>query len=294
MRALVAVFCLTSVSCTSPYPSAVPEPIVHGPINCDLNKYVCEKYGENEYLRAANYIKEYEGQLRDKENQLATQKYALSDTSATGAVTSVIAAASGALTTALYAGGVSVVGGAVGQRYNYDIQLLNYRTTRQKINCIYRSMTDITTQQLAVAMNDKNNPSVIGVLKPYLNSVTSDLIFELESEQAAVNLVAPDLSSIAATMNERDSAKKRLESPQLQLADGKPDAVLALAELIRTNIKMCKSSPATAPLVAVPAANTNQQSETQSGNIPDNVTSPVVNRGGNAADKDGNKNENHQ
>lgn len=258
MRAIIAVVCLTSVSCTSPYPSAIPEPVFHGSISCDpkKNKSECINEGKSEYEKAANYVKIYEMQLGEKEKQLATQKYALSDTSATGAVTSVIAVASGALTTALYAGGILVVGGAAGQRYNYDVQLLNYRTTRQKLNCIYRSMTDITTQQLAVAINDSNNPSVIGVLKPYLNSVTSDLIFELESEQAAVNLVAPDLTSIAATVNERDSAKKHLESPQLNLAASNPDAVLALAELIRNNIKMCKSSPATAPVVAVTASNT--------------------------------------
>ncbi|MCA1179735.1 MULTISPECIES: hypothetical protein [unclassified Pantoea] len=252
----MAVVCLASVSCTSPYPNAIPEPENDDSIKIEYNKYTSKS--DNKYMMAANQVKIYELQLRQKEQKLATQKYSLNDISAVGAVTSVIAAASGALTTALYAGGVSVVGGAAGQRYNYDVQLLNYRTTRQKLNCIYRSMTDITTQQLAVAMNDNNAPSVIGVLKPYLNSVTSDLIFELESEQAAVNLVAPDLNSIAATVNERNSAKNKLESPQVNFDSSNPVAVLALAELIRTNIKMCKSSPATAPVVAVLAANTGQ------------------------------------
>ena len=45
----------------------------------------------------------------EKRTATMPQKYLLSDTSAAGAVTSVIAAASGALTTALYAGGTSVV-----------------------------------------------------------------------------------------------------------------------------------------------------------------------------------------
>ena len=227
-------------------------------------------------------------QLGEKEQRLANQKYALSDTSAAGAVTSVIAAASGALTTALYAGGVSVVGGAAGQRYNYDVQLLNYRTTRQKLNCVYRSMTDITTQQMAVAMNDSNSPSVIGVLKPYLNSVISDLTFELESEQAAVNLVAPDLASIAATIKERDSAKDKLESYRPGLFDTNSDSVLDLAELIRTNIKMCKSSPATVPVVAVLTANATPTPASQGG-VAANATPPSTTPGGSADKNVGNK-----
>lgn len=253
MRAVIAIVCLTSVSCTSPYPNAIPEPENDDSIRVEYDKYT--SIADNKYLMAANQIKIYELQLRQKEQRLATQKYSLSDISAAGALTSVIAAASGALSTALYAGGISVVGGAVSQRYNYDVQLLNYRTTRQKLNCIYRSMTDISTQQLAIAIDDKNNPSVIGILKPYLNSIISDILFELESEQAAVNLIVPDINSITEAFKERDSAKKHLESYQPGVFGSNTNSVLDLAELIRTNIKMCKSSPATAPVAAVVAAN---------------------------------------
>jgi hypothetical protein len=263
MRAIVAVICLTSVSCTSPYPNAIPEMNYISSLDCSnkLPAAECLNIGKNPYERMATEVKRYEMQLWEKEQQLATQKYVLSDTSAAGAVTSVIAAASGALTTALYAGGVSVVGGVAGQRYNYDLQLLNYRTSRQKLNCIYRSMMDITSDQMNVAISTKPNPSVTTLIQPYLNSVMSDLMFELQSEQAAVSLVAPDVTAIAETLNNQKAAKDNLMSFQ---ADDINSAT-ALAELIRTNIKMCKATPATAPVVAIQTANTTAQAKPAGG-----------------------------
>lgn len=195
-------------------------------------------------------------QLGEKEQQLATQKYVISDTSATGAVTSVIAAASGALTTALYAGGVSVVGGAAGQRYNYDTQLLNYRTTRQKLNCIYRSMMDISSEQMRTAISEELAPTVVQLIRPYLNSVMSDLVFELQSEQAAVSLVVPNVTVIADTLDQQLAARKKILT--LRSRNRVPDKAeaLAVAELIRTNIKMCKASPLTEPVTAFTPADT--------------------------------------
>lgn len=252
MRAIIAVVCLTSVSCTSPYPSAIPEMNYVSSLDCSHNKTAaqCINTATNVYEHMATEVKRYEMQLWEKEQLLATQKYILSDTSAAGAVTSVIAAASGALTTALYAGGTSVVGGAVGQRYNYDIQLLNYRTSRQKLNCIYRSMMDITSDQMDVAMSTVPSPSVSALIQPYLNSLMSDLVFELQSEQAAISLVAPDVTAIADTLNQQKAAKAGLMA--FPAADKK--SATALAELIRTNIKMCKSTPSTVPVVAFQAA----------------------------------------
>ncbi len=258
MRAIIAVVCLTSVSCTSPYPSAIPEPVFHGSISCDpkKNKSECINEGKSEYEKAANNVKIYEMQLGEKEQQLANQKYTLSDTSAAGAVTSVIAAASGALTTALYAGGVSVVGGVAGQRYNYDIQLLNYRTTRQKLNCIYRSMMDISSEQMRTAISKEPDPSVVQLIQPYLNSVMSDLVFELQSEQAAVSLVVPNVTAIADTLNQQLAARKKLMSLRSRARFPDKTEALAVAELIRTNIKMCKASPATVPVTAFTPADT--------------------------------------
>ncbi len=248
MRTIVAFVCLTSVSCTSPYPNAIPEMNYVSSLDCSNKKTAsqCINTAKNDYEKMATEVKRYEMQLREKEQQLATQKYLLSDTSAAGAVTSVIAAASGALTTALYAGGTSVVGGAASQRYNYDIQLLNYRSTRKKLNCIYRSMMDITSDQMDIAISTDPNPLVSGLIQPYLNSVMSDLEFELQSEQAAVSLVAPDVTEIAETLNQQKAAQSSLMS--FSAAD--KNSAIALAELIRTNIKMCKATPATAPVVA--------------------------------------------
>lgn len=251
MRAFIAVICLTSVSCTSPYPNTIPEMNYINSLDCNNGKTKaaeCVNTAKNPYESMATEVKRYEMQLSEKEQQLATQKYVLSDVSAAGTVTSVIAAASGALTTALYGGGVSVVGGVVGQRYNYDVQLLNYHTTRQKLNCIYRAMTDITSNQLDMAISTKTEPSVSELIKPYLNSVISDLVFELQSQQAAVSLVAPDVAAITEGLNQQKTAQKNFTSSQ---TDDR-SRTLALAELIRTNIKMCKTSPATAPVTAAP------------------------------------------
>lgn len=264
MRAIIAVICLSSVSCTSPYPNAIPEMNYVSSLDCSNKKTAsqCVNTAKNTYEHIATEVKRYEMQLWEKEQQLATQKYVLSDTSAAGAVTSVIAAASGALTTALYAGGVSVIGGVAGQRYNYDIQLLNYRTTRQKLNCIYRSMMDITSDQMDVATSTVPVPSVSQLIQPYINSVMSDLVFELQSEQASVSLVTPDVSAIAETLNQQKAAQSSIMS--FQPADKKSS--IALAELIRTNIKMCKTTPATAPAVAVQVANPAPPTEPAGGN----------------------------
>ncbi|QCP62352.1 hypothetical protein [Pantoea sp. SO10] len=239
MRAILSVICLASVSCTSPYPNAVPEAgdiTSFIPANTEAEK--------NGYLSAANDVKKFERKLAEKQNRLATQKYAFSDVSAVGAVTSVIAAASGALTTALYAGGATVAGGVAGQRYSYDAQILNYRTTRQKLNCIYRAMTDISSEQLIVAMDDTRTPSVIQILKPYIRSVISDLAFELESEQSAVNLIAPDINAISKIINEKNAAiMVQRNLPRNKATE--PNAVTAIAEVIRISIKACKISPTT-------------------------------------------------
>lgn len=246
MRAIMVVVCLASVSCTSPYPNAIPASADVASLIPDNPEP--EKGG---YLYTANEVKKYEQSLADKENQLATQKYALSDVSAAGAVTSVIAAASGALTTALYAGGAAVAGGVAGQRYNYDAQILNYHTTRQKINCIYRAMTDLSTQQLTIAMDNKSDPSVIQTIRPYLRGVISEIAFELESQQSAVNLIAPDLKSISGILSEQQSALIALSKIKQNNLLTSSDTVSSLAELIRTNIKMCTVSPTTAPVIAV-------------------------------------------
>lgn len=288
MRALTAVVCLTSVSCTSPYPNAIPEMKYSSSLDCSNKKTAtqCINTATNDYEIAAAEVKRYEMQLREKEQKLATQKYVLSDLSAAGAVTSVIAAASGALTTALYAGGTSVVGGVAGQRYNYDIQMLNYRTTRQKLNCIYRSMMDITSEQMQVAISKEPVPSVAALIKPYLNSVISDLEFQLQSEQAAVSLVAPDVTAIAETLNQQRAAQRKIESfPAETFVTDRPSAI-ALAELIRTNIKMCKSSPATAPITAVLKANGTPPPESQ-GEAAANTTSPAVTPGSSAPNNNG-------
>lgn len=246
MRVIIVVVCLASVSCTSPYPNAIPAV-------ADVSSLIPDDQEpeKGSYLYTANKVKDYEQSLADKQNKLATQKYALSDVSAAGAVTSVIAAASGSLTTALYAGGIAVAGGVAGQRYNYDAQILNYHTTRQKLNCIYRAMTDISTQQLTVAMDDKSNPSVIQTVSPYLRGVISEIAFELESQQSAVNLIAPDLKSISGILTEQQSALIALRKIKKNNFLTSSDTVPSLAELIRTNIKMCTIFPTTAPVVAV-------------------------------------------
>ncbi|GKV75842.1 hypothetical protein PEC106568_10160 [Pectobacterium carotovorum subsp. carotovorum] len=255
MRAIVAVVCLTSVSCTSPYPNSIPDIKYIDSLKCETNnnRTQCQKTVKNVYEIAADEVKNNEKLLRDKEQQLATQKYALSDTSAAGAVTSVIAAASGTLTTALYAGGVSVVGGVAGQRYNYDLQLLNYRTTRQKFNCIYRAMMDLPTNQLQIAISTTPSPSVTELIRPSLNSAMSELMFELQSQQAAVSLVAPDITAIAETLKQQRAAQAHIVAVRPENFLQNTPSASALAELIRTNINMCKASPTTAPATAVPA-----------------------------------------
>lgn len=240
MKAILLMVSTLIVSCTSPYPGIVDKPDLSGnPIKND-----------DGYLMLAQRIKKYELQLDIKSSELQKQKYVASDVAFLGTVTSVVAAASGAITTALYSGGVGIGGGLVTQRYNYDAQLNNYRSAREKLNCMYRAMLEIPGEELTMLQQNKNG-AVTRILQPYISAVIYDIYFELETKQSVVELNTPDLTALTKLFTDYkktrefvDTATKNGTHPLLGQED---TALIPLTENIRTKIGICKITPGAAP-----------------------------------------------
>lgn len=235
MKAILLIASIVATSCVSPYPNSTPKP----------KDIIITK--SNNYYTLASSIKEYENQLSTHSSSLQSQKYAASDIAFLGTVVSVIAAASGALTTALYSGGVGVGGSMVSQRYNYDVQISNYRAAIMKLNCMYRSMLQLPADELKW-MEEDTTGIPMQILQPYVSSVISDIHFELDKKQSEVELTAPDLTSLAGLIDNYNKARKDVlngKTRGMVVASGevpKPDdaALLALTEAIRANIGICK------------------------------------------------------
>jgi len=245
MRSGMMIICLLTVSCTSPYPSSVPD--------IPTMKEEADPYAKGnkvKYSDVIGAIKKYDEKIERKTIDLLNQKYALGDVSMLGAVTSAIAAASGAVTTALYGGGVAIGSGVVSQRYNYDVQLINYQVTREKLNCMYRSMTVLTASQYyIISDSEQSDRRIAKALAPYVYSVLNDLKYELQKQQAAVSLVAPDLTALSGLLEKRKATDKNFigKSSAYTLAEGESvanDVVYEnTADNIMANIGLCKLSP---------------------------------------------------
>ena len=259
MRFKITAICLMATSCTSPYPTSTPAfPLTKGLVIKNHNEKLSidnikidDSMESSDYERLADKIKLMDLTLKEKTTQLANQKYSISDIGFLGGLTSVIAAASGAITTALYSGGVAVGGNTISQRYNYDVQILNYNITREKLNCMYKSMTELNSQQQKIIINDTNN-TLAGVLKPYVDGVLNDLEFELEKQQTTMSIVAPDISVVSKLLTKEKASGQALKNNKGIRAYGltlgfnehiDDAAIFVLADNIEANIGLCKISP---------------------------------------------------
>jgi hypothetical protein len=259
MRLLSLSLCFLALSCTSPYPTSTPN---FKSLNNKMDLYL--KPSNYSYSQVVSLIRETNADLSDKMDKLSIQKNSLGDVGALGTLTAVIAAASGAVTSALFGGGVALGSGAVSQRYNYDTQLLNYQVTKEKINCIYRSVTELTASQYNIIIDDNSKSRRIpSALLPYSNGVLNDLIFELQTQQAAVTLLTPDLTALTSLLDKKKKAGHPVVkeskvgglvrysyattySNGIKVVGQPVDANIVydnLADLIMSNIGLCKLSP---------------------------------------------------
>ncbi|MGL4723090.1 MAG: hypothetical protein ACRCWW_01070 [Scandinavium sp.] len=259
MRLALIAVCLLTASCTNPYPTATPDfPLVKGLARIDKNSEnsgnieIDNAAGISEYERLTAEVKLVDLKIKEKVVKLSNQKYALSDIGFLGGLTSVIAAASGALTTALYSGGVAIGGSTLSQRYNYDVQMLNYNVTRAKLNCIYKAMTELTGKEQLLIVSDSDNV-IAGTLRPYIGGVLNDLEFELEKQQTTVSVVAPDLGAVSQFLTQKNAANKLLASKPPASGGNQnfrsyirmPDNTerLAVVNKISADVGLCKISP---------------------------------------------------
>lgn len=196
-------------------------------------------------------MRTYDELIKDKIQKLSYQKYAANEIGLLGSLTSVIAAASGALTTALYSGGVAVGGGIVESRYNYDSQILNYRLTRYKLNCIYRAMIDMPSPERELINNDtKNKGVIINIIEPYIRNVLYDIKFDLETQQYSVTLVTPDLEQLTKLIKSYEAEKSKgtqgVNTYDFNSNEANAE-LLTVAEKIRTQVGICKIAPTSKP-----------------------------------------------
>lgn len=236
MRAFTLAICTLLFACTNPYPVSVPKPgNYHGiTLNADYDALVknVHNYGE---------------ELSQKSHKLQSQKYAYTDFGYLGSIVSVIAAASGALTTALYSGGAAVGGGMAAQHYNYDSQIQNYSVARKKVQCIYRKLNERTVNESLLIKFDTHS-DIARILTPSINNALDDIYFELDSKQSSIDLKTPDLKLLA------DAFSKQKEiSPKIASLNNGPlpinnyenkskneEARIILAQNIQMAVSICK------------------------------------------------------
>lgn len=283
MRKIIASTGIMLVSCTSPYPASVPDipttksvsenilnntpeylrgietPSTPGGSDTPPSPGTPEGSGTtikqptppvgkiDRYTLLTYEVRAYDELIRDKIQKLTYQKYAASEIGLLGTITSVIAAASGAITTAIYSGGVGIGGGMVEGRYNYDSQVLNYRLARYKLNCIYRAMTVMPASERELINSDTDDKGVIvKAIEPFIRNVIYDIKFELESQQYSVSLVTPDIGQLTKLLKSYEVQDKKGDQGGHALALYSPESkleLLTIAEKIRAQVGICKIAP---------------------------------------------------
>ncbi|MFG6089147.1 hypothetical protein [Enterobacter soli] len=177
-----------------------------------------------------------------------SQKYAYNDFGYLSSIVSVIAAASGALTTALYSGGVAVGGNMASQHYNYDAQVQNYNEARKKVQCIYRVLSERSVNE-SLLIKDDVTDEFIRIIRPTINSALDDIYFDLESKQSSVELKSADLKSLSDAFAKQKEAESKMTYYNAGLySTGTTDAEKAenskkrmiLAQSIQASVSICK------------------------------------------------------
>ncbi|CAI1005531.1 Uncharacterised protein [Serratia entomophila] len=128
---------------------------------------------------------------------LYRQKYGYGEAGFFGAIVAVISAASGAVTTAMYSGGVAAGANVFPSHYNYEVQIYNYKAAATAANCMYE----------VINLLDNDIVLMINASEPLYNEVGNelyqnleDLAYELEIKQAGVTLITPNLDALAAAV----------------------------------------------------------------------------------------------
>jgi hypothetical protein len=198
MRTFTLAICTLLFACTNPYPVSVPKPSDYDGITLNAG-----------YDALVKNVRAYGKALREKSHALQSQKYAYTDFGYLGSIVSVIAAASGALTTALYSGGAAVGGGMAAQHYNYDSQIQNYSVAMKKVQCIYRKLSERTVNEFMLIKLDTHS-DIARVLTPFINNTLDDIYFELDSKQSSIDLKAPDLKLLADAFSKQKEISSKI------------------------------------------------------------------------------------
>lgn len=236
MRTFTLAICTLLFACTNPYPVSVPKPgNYHGiTLNADYDALV-------------KNVHDYGEELSQKSHKLQSQKYAYTDFGYLGSIVSVIAAASGALTTALYSGGAAVGGGMAAQHYNYDSQIQNYSVARKKVQCIYRKLNERTVNESLLIKFDTHS-DIARILTPSINNALDDIYFELDSKQSSIDLKTPDLKLLADAFSKQKEIPPKIASlnngplpiNNYENKSKNEEARIILAQNIQMAVSICK------------------------------------------------------
>lgn len=158
------------------------------------------------YQEMLSFALAYRNVWHEKYLKLTSQNYGTSEIGFLGTLTALIAGVSGATTTAWIGGGVAAGTALLPERYQYSVQMFNYKSAADAAQCIYSAL-EILDTATAEYILEANFAREIG---QYEYRKMQDVIYALENKQASVTLMTPDLTSFQnILMKDKKAAARR-------------------------------------------------------------------------------------
>ncbi|WP_318392764.1 hypothetical protein [Enterobacter sp.] len=235
-------------ACTSPYPL---------PVKVPTPELVSQELFRND---TAASILHYRKVWTDKYESLIRQDYGTSDLGYAGTLTALVAGVSGAVTTAWIGGGIAAATAIIPQRYQYLVQIENYRVAAHAVDCMYNKFI---TQEIPETFLDSKMVDILlpqdinQMMLKYKNDIgnaayqyVQDVVYSLTIKQAAVKLLTPDTTQLKTALNaqnaSQDAVKKNSEIINEKingaLRQGNTPGVYAIDDEEKRRIKALVSS----------------------------------------------------
>lgn len=161
------------------------------------------------YTNMLSFALAYRDVWHEKYLKLVSQTYVTSEIGFLGTLTALIAGVNGATTTAWVGGGVAAGTVLVPERYQYSVQIYNYKSAAETAQCIYSAL-ELLDVKAVEYMSDTNFAREIG---QYEYRKMQDVTYALENKQAAVSLMTPDLTAFQQMIGK---GKNTTTEPHLQ------------------------------------------------------------------------------
>ena len=178
---------------------------------------------------AVENLKIYGDAYQAQADNLRSSDYMASDATFFGGVLGVIGGLASSPGTAL-AGGLTAAGGSLAsQRYQYFVQAQNYEKASEAMYCMYRNL--YPNQSLSIPSS-------------FVNETIDEVRRKLRKNQAAVQLVSPNMAELEASLKKVIEQKKEKENAQIAMrrtAAGTPAFTVASQQLNNAETEVIKS-----------------------------------------------------